>query len=103
MTIYLDDYGTGYSNFERVTKVGFDVIKYDKSILSLVQEDRNVSSMLMSFAESFKMMDYKILFEGVETQEHVEICNSCGADYLQGFKFSKPIPIGELRGFFKKN
>lgn len=41
----------------------------------------------------------KILFEGVETEAHEDICKACGANYLQGFKFSRPIPINELRNY----
>lgn len=102
MTIYLDDYGTGYSNFERVTKLGFDVVKYDRSILLSAEKDRNILNMLKSLAESFKQMDYKVLFEGIETPEHVAICDECGTDYMQGFRFSKPIPINDVRNYFVK-
>ncbi len=103
MTIYLDDYGTGYSNFERVTKLGFDVVKYDRSILMSAQYDGNISDMLRRFAETFKKMDYKILFEGVETNEQAELCSDWGADYLQGFNYSKPIPIKEVRDYFVRH
>lgn len=102
MTIYLDDYGTGYSNFERVIKLGFDVVKFDRSILLSAQKDGNVLNMVKSLSESFGNMNYKILFEGVETVGQIDVCNVCGADYLQGFEFSRPIPIAEVREFFEK-
>ena len=44
-------------------------------------------------------LGYKVLYEGVETDEQEEICVNSHADYLQGFKFSKPIPIEELKNF----
>ena len=44
-------------------------------------------------------LGYKVLYEGVDTDEQEEICVNSHADYLQGFKFSKPIPIEELKNF----
>lgn len=102
MTIYLDDFGTGYSNLDRILKLGLDVIKYDRSILMVADEDHNASFMVQHFAEAFKQLNYSLLFEGVETKSQEELCLDYGADYLQGFKFSKPIPIADLRDFFSK-
>lgn len=102
MTIYLDDFGTGYSNFERILKLGFDVIKYDRSVLLSAELDENVAIMLQKLAEAFRNMEYKTLFEGIETERQIDICDKCGADYMQGFNFSKPIPIAEVREYFKK-
>lgn len=102
MTIYLDDFGTGYSNLDRILKLGLDVIKYDRSILLAAENDVNASFMLQHFAEAFKQFGYQLLFEGVETGNQENLCCSWDADYLQGFKFSKPIPIELLRDYFEK-
>lgn len=101
LTIYLDDFGTGYSNFDRILKLGMDVIKFDRSLL-LFAEEENASVLLLHFAEVFKQLKYKILFEGVETEQQEELCRTSGADYLQGFRFSKPIPFEDLDKFFEK-
>ena len=96
---YLDDFGTGYSNFERIMEIPFDIIKFDRSLL--IESLKNASSqyMVKTFANMFHDLKYSILFEGVET-EHDEIrCKLMMAQYLQGYKYSKPIPIEELRKF----
>ena len=54
---------------------------------------------LSYFSTAFEKLGYKVLYEGVETDEQEEICVNSHADYLQGFKFSKPIPIEELKNF----
>lgn len=100
--VYLDDFGTGYSNFDRILGLGVDVIKFDRSMLLVADENETISYSLKHFSQAFKELEYKILFEGVETEEHEKICLSCGADFLQGYKFSKPIPIDKLRDFFAK-
>lgn len=100
--VYLDDFGTGYSNFDRILGLGVDVIKFDRSLLVVTDTNQTLSYSLRHFSQAFKELDYKILFEGVETKEHEDLCRECGADYLQGYKFSKPIPIEKLREFFEK-
>lgn len=102
MTIYLDDFGTGYSNLDRILQLGLDVIKYDRSMLLAAEEDEKASFMIQHFAEAFKQFEYKLLFEGVETEAHEELCIGCGAEYLQGFKYSKPVPIEELKNYLEK-
>jgi len=100
--MYLDDFGTGYSNFDRILSLGMDVIKFDRSMLLMVDKNENVRFTLNHFSSAFKDMDYRILFEGVETEEQEAICMECQADYLQGFKYSKPVPWEQLREFFPK-
>lgn len=100
--VYLDDFGTGYSNFDRILGLGVDVIKFDRSMLLAVDNSQPVSYILKHFSKAFKELEYKILFEGVENEDHVNLCRDCNADYLQGYKFSKPIPIENLRDFFSK-
>ena len=96
---YLDDFGTGYSNFERIMEIPFDIIKFDRSLL--IESLKNDSSqyMVKTFANMFHDLKYSILFEGVENENDENRCKLMMAQYLQGYKYSKPIPIEELRKF----
>lgn len=98
---YLDDFGTGYSNFERIMEIPFDIIKFDRSLL--IESRRSDSSryMVSTFASMFNQLKYSILFEGVENENDEESCVSMSAKYLQGYKYSKPIPIEELHTFLE--
>ena len=58
--------------------------------------------MVSSFAEMFAKLNYSVLFEGVENDEDEEHCRNMNVKYLQGFKYSKPIPIERLRRFLAK-
>ena len=93
---YLDDFGTGYSNFERVMKLGMDVVKIDRSMLIYSLGDQRAWYIMKHFAGVFKELGYDILFEGVESEELEDLCIDCDADYLQGYKFSKPMPVEDL-------
>ena len=100
--LYLDDFGTGYSNFERILRLGMDVIKCDRSLLLCADTDANMQFTLLHFSQAFREMGFSILFEGVETANQEELCLSCGADYLQGYKFSRPVNMELLPDYFEK-
>ena len=99
---YLDDFGTGYSNLARILHLDFDIIKFDRSLLLFADSENDGFKLLQHFSEIFEELDYKILFEGVENEDHEKICQEAHADYLQGYKYSKPIPFAEARTFLSK-
>lgn len=100
---YLDDFGTGYSNFDRILSLKLDVVKFDRSLLIMAANDDNARFLLDYFSSAFEKLGYKVLYEGVETRDQEEMCVQSHADYLQGYKFSKPIPIDNLRSFLQKS
>lgn len=98
---YLDDFGTGYSNFERIMEIPFDIIKFDRSML--IETNKSAASLYMvsTFADMFNNLHYSVLFEGVEDDTDEKKCVGMNAKYLQGYKYSRPIPIEKLRDFIK--
>ena len=102
ITFYLDDFGTGYSNMERILELPFDIVKFDRSMLIAGSQSERSEQILASLASLFSKLNYSVLYEGVETEKDEQMCKDLCASYLQGYKYSKPIPIGELRGFLTK-
>ena len=98
----MNEFHENYSNFEKILKLGMDVIKFDRSLLLCADTDKNVTFTLQHFSQAFKELKYDILFEGVETGDQESLCSSCDADYLQGYKYSRPIPIENLTEFLDK-
>jgi len=101
--LYLDDVGTGYSNLDRIVHYDVDVVKFDRFFLLEAEKNIKNIKMMTHLSQAFQDLDYKLLFEGVETEAHEALCMNCGADYIQGFKYSKPVPVEELKKFFKKD
>lgn len=99
---YLDDFGTGYSNFERIIGLPIDIIKFDRSLTILAGKDEESKFLVGSFSDIFKKSNYQILFEGVENEKDESQCKEMNALYLQGYKYSKPIPMEQLTDFLKK-
>ena len=102
LKIYLDDFGTGYSNMERIMELPFDIIKFDRSLVLASSSDNRSEKMVGSLAEMFSGLNYSVLFEGIETDADEKRCTEQSASYLQGYKYSKPIPIMDLKKFFTK-
>lgn len=102
LKFYLDDFGTGYSNFARIMQLPVDIIKFDRSLTIMAGEDDSGRNMVGSFSDIFKKEDYTILFEGIEDEEDELRCTQMSALYLQGYKYSRPIPIEKLDGFLEQ-
>ena len=99
---YLDDFGTGYSNMERIMELPFDIIKFDRTLVIASGSDERSEKMVENLANMFREMDYSVLYEGVETDADEERCREMFASYLQGYKYSRPVPIEQLQEFLQK-
>ena len=99
---YLDDFGTGYSNMERIMELPFDIIKFDRSLVIASGTDERSERIVENLANMFRDMDYSVLYEGVEDDVDEQRCRVMSASYLQGYKYSRPVPIDQLRSFLPK-
>ena len=99
---YLDDFGTGYSNMERIMELPFDIIKFDRSMVIASSIGERSERIVENLAHMFRDMDYSVLYEGVEDAVDEERCREMSASYLQGDKYSRPVPIERLRDFLPK-
>ena len=100
--IYLDDFGTGYSNMERIMALPFDIIKFDRSMLLASESSKRSEKIVESLAGIFSDLHYSVLYEGVESETDEQLCMDMFASYLQGYKYSRPVPIEELAHYFEK-
>lgn len=99
---YLDDFGTGYSNIERIIGCPFYTIKFDKSLLYKALNNDGVSDLMSHMISVFKKQGLVLLIEGVEDDTQNSYCIEQGFDYIQGYKYSKPHPVIELKNYFNK-
>ncbi len=90
----MDDYGTGYSNFEAmIGPVNFSTIKIDKSILYAGEKSKSGNTILETNIHLINELNMNSLVEGVETEEQKAKLENLGCRFLQGFYFSKPIKV----------
>ena len=92
----LDDFGSGYANLNTVMRLPFSAIKIDRTLLFDICNDKKRAMFYQSIIETFHRMGYSIVTEGVETEEEMSLLSSWGVDMIQGYYFSRPLPVEEL-------
>ncbi len=96
--ISMDDFGTGYSSLSLLTKMPIDTLKIDKSFVDTIaaagerEEDIIVLRHIISLA---KELGFACLAEGAESKSQVDRLRELGCEIIQGYYYSKPIPIEE--------
>ena len=90
----LDDYGKGYSNLTRLKRCPFINIKLDVSIVWDYCSKPDV--LLPNMVKTFANMGFGITAEGIETEEMAQSMTDIGCKYLQGYYYSKPLPLDEF-------
>ena len=96
--ICVDDFGTGYSSLSYMKRLPLNVIKIDRSFIHNVPHDQNdlaISQAIISLSHS---LGYKVVAEGVETQEQMDYLIDKACNYAQGYFFSKPVAAEVFAG-----
>lgn len=94
--VAIDDFGTGYSSFSYLSDSNFDLVKIDKSFISDLTEGSNNYFIVQMVIQLAHTLNVKVVAEGVETSRELDMVCRLGVDYIQGYYFSKPLPIHEL-------
>nr|WP_276576058.1 bifunctional diguanylate cyclase/phosphodiesterase [Oceanirhabdus seepicola] len=89
--IALDDFGTGYSSFNYLRKLPIDILKIDKSFVDEIETNLKQKAIVGGIISVAKELDFKVVAEGVEKIEQLEILKEQDCDKIQGYIFSKPL------------
>ena len=103
--VSMDDFGAGYSSLNSLKELPLDIIKLDAEFFRNV-EDAERSKLIVSQTISLaKKLGMQIVAEGIETREQVDFLANQNCDLIQGFYFSKPLPLNEFeeRAYPEKN
>ncbi len=88
----IDDFGSGYSNFQRVLSMDIDILKIDGSLIKNIHEDQILKEVVESIVDLAKKANKKTVAEFVHNKEVFEVCKEIGIDYFQGFYLGEPQP-----------
>lgn len=88
----MDDFGSGYSSLNMLKDFLFDVLKIDKEFFSESITSESSKWILRMIIEMAEGLGIRVICEGVETKEQVEMLRKLGCRYVQGYYYSKPIP-----------
>lgn len=96
MTCAIDDFGSGYSSFSYLQDMPADVIKIDRSFVpsqDWMPRDRTVLKAMVIMAQE---LNYRVVAEGVETQEAMDRVTEAGCDEVQGYFIARPLEVPAL-------
>ncbi|NMP32294.1 EAL domain-containing protein [Thalassotalea sp. M1531] len=88
--IAIDDFGTGFSSLSVLANLPVDVLKIDKLFISEATKNKKYHKILHSIAELSTRLDLKVVAEGIEEIEQLELLKSLGVVYIQGYLVSRP-------------
>lgn len=97
----LDDFGSGESNLNYIIDMPITIIKFDKTLTDAYKCNDKAKAVIKSVICMAHDMGIKIVSEGVETEDTFCNMNDIGIDYIQGFYFSKPLPVLEFVSFIE--
>lgn len=88
----IDDFGTGYSALSYLQKFSFTKLKIDRTFVHHLLENSANQSLVTAIVAMAKALNLKIVAEGIETKEQMELLANLACDYGQGYFYSKPVP-----------
>ncbi len=102
LLISIDDFGTSYSSLHYLKDLPIDELKIDRSFIMDMEDNINKQKIVEMIILLAKQLKLNVVAEGVETASQLKLLKEMQCDYVQGFYFSKPITIGEIREKYYK-
>ena len=98
----LDDYGIGYSNIHRLSKLPLEIIKIDKSLVNEMFTEKG-EVIIRNTVRMMQGIHKELVIEGVETRDEMEALAAMSCDFIQGYYYSKPLSAEDFIQFLKKH
>ncbi len=99
----IDDFGTGYSSLSYLRQLPFNTIKIDRSFIMETPHNKDDVAITKSVIALGKLFNYRVIAEGVETQEQLEFLKDLKCDIIQGFLYAQPMsPIDFEKFYFEQ-
>jgi diguanylate cyclase (GGDEF)-like protein len=102
-TIALDDFGTGYSSLSYVHELPLDKLKIDRRFVTKAGSDPKAHNIVKTILGLSRDLGLKCVAEGVENAEQAAMLSQAGCQFLQGYHFSKPLPLCDLTTHLAQN
>jgi len=99
----IDDFGTGYAMMQQLRLVPATELKIDKSLVQNMHASDSDRVMVQKTIELAHDLGMRVVAEGVETLEQLEYLRESGCDVVQGYLFSRPLPMEQLVGWVKRH
>lgn len=91
--LLLDDFGTGYSSLTYLSQFPIDVLKIDQSFVRNLQTNLMNKPIIQAIVSLAQSLELSCVAEGIEESEQLDYIRALGCEQIQGYYFSKPMPI----------
>lgn len=102
VSISIDDFGTGYSSLSRIRNLPIDKVKIDRSFIEELENSHGDRKIIEGITHMAQGLGFKVVAEGVETLEQLNLLRTMNCDIVQGFLLSRPIPPEELMALLEQ-
>jgi diguanylate cyclase (GGDEF)-like protein/PAS domain S-box-containing protein len=100
--IVMDDFGTGYSSLAGLHSLPFTGMKIDRTFIMQLTTSSKAREVVRAIITLGFGLDLEVVAEGVETREQRGVLEELGCPLLQGYLFSRPVPLAEAMGWFSR-
>lgn len=94
--IEIDDFGTGHASIVSLLQIEPARLKLDRELVDPILASTKRKRLLKSLISIGKMLNIKVVAEGVETLEHAKVLGEMGCDHLQGYALGRPMPHDQI-------
>ncbi len=98
--VAIDDFGTGYSSLAYLKRFPLDALKIDRTFVRDITNDSGNAAIVEAGISLAHKLDLEVIAEGVETKQQLEFLQKHDCDLVQGYYFSRPLPMPELTQLF---
>ena len=95
--LVLDDFGTGYSSLSYLNRLPINELKIDRSFVANIETEPRSQAIVNMVVAMAKVLELKVVAEGIESQGQVDLLNKAGVEFGQGYLIGKPIDSAEVR------
>lgn len=99
----VDDFGTGYSSLNYLKWFPIDALKIDQTFVRDINQVKENAAIVTAVTFLAHSLNLKVIAEGVETEDELVVLRELKCDEIQGYFYSKPLPVDEFEKFYKEH
>jgi diguanylate cyclase (GGDEF)-like protein len=100
--VELDDFGTGYASLSHLSKMPINGLKIDRSFVNHMVDDKKQQGIVSALISISKLLDLRVVCEGVETQHQLDTISQIGNCAIQGYVIARPMSLGHITDWIRE-